>query len=197
MQCNCDGSTCSPYCPTSPIVIDPFGEGFHLTDMAGGVHFRVTSSSPVRQTSWTDPNWRNGWLALDRNGDGKIDDFSELFGNLTPQPPSGDPNGYLALAIFDKPENGGNGNGVIDPGDSVYGHLRLWIDANHNGISEPDELHTLQEVGIFRIGLKYALSGYVDNYGNRFRYKGPVWDEVGHRHNMCYDVFLQVAVEDN
>jgi hypothetical protein len=47
---------------------------------------------------------------------------------------------------------------MIDPHDSVYEHLRIWIDANHDGISQPHELHTLRELGVFKIDLKYQLS---------------------------------------
>ena len=176
----------------TPIVLDPFEEGFHFSNIAGGVKFRVTANGPLLQMSWPDQNWRNGWLVLDRNGNGIVDDFTELFGNMTPQPVSSDPNGYSALAVFDDPANGGNGNGVIDPDDSVYQHLRIWIDQNHNGVSEPDELKTLQELGIFRIGLNYWLSNYVDKNGNRFRYKAKVWNaDVGGR-DISYDVFLKI-----
>jgi hypothetical protein len=157
-------------------VLDTLNEGFHLTSLSNGVQFRVLPGGPLQQMSWTEANWHNGWLALDRNGDGTIDDFTELFGNYTAQPPSDDPNGFLALSVFDDPANGGNGNGVIDPGDSVYSSLRIWIDANHNGLSEPAELHTLQEMGIFKIGLKYRETPFVDQYGNRFRFKGSIWE---------------------
>lgn len=189
MSCTCAGWLCNPY---SPIVLDTFDEGFHLTSLSGRVKFRILPGGPLTQMSWTDQNYRNGWLALDRNGNGTIDDMTELFGNLTPQPPSNAPNGFLALAVFDLPANGGNGNGFIDPGDAVYTRLRVWIDANHNGISEPNELHTLQELGIFKIGLSYTSSRFVDKYGNAFRYKGSVWDEDGNQRNICYDVFLVV-----
>jgi hypothetical protein len=191
--CQFEGEGWVPCCPYgSPVVIDAFGEGFHLTGLTKGVKFRVLPEESPYQTSWTDPAWHNGWLALDRNGNGKIDDFTELFGNFTAQPPTDDPNGYAALAIFDDPMNGGNGNGVIDPGDSVYDHLRLWIDANHNGVSEPEELHTFREMGIFRLDLQYSASPYVDANGNRFRYQSRIWDEAGHAHNVCYDVFLVI-----
>jgi hypothetical protein len=130
---------------------------------------------------------------LDRNGNGLIDNATELFGNITPQPPSATPNGFLALAVFDEPANGGNGNGVIDPGDAVYPHLLVWIDANHDGVSQPGELKTLQEVGIFRIDLKYTLSPFVDQYGNRFRYHGMDWDAAGDSHQATYDVFLTTS----
>ncbi len=176
------------------MLLDPFNQGFHLTDLAHGVKFRELPNGRLSQMSWTDPSWQNGWLALDRNGDGTIDDFTELFGNLTPQPASENPNGFLALAVFDDPANGGNGNGVIDPGDSVYSQLRVWIDANHNGVSEPGELHTLQELGIFKIGLEYHSSPFADRYGNRFRYRGTVWDEASHGHDACYDVVLQIQL---
>ncbi len=181
-----------PPCNPSPIVLDAFDQGYHLTSIAHGVKFRVRPNAPLQQISWTDPGARNGWLALDRNGNGTIDDFTELFGNLTPQPWSGAPNGFLALAFFDDPANGGNGNGVIDPGDAVYSHLRVWVDANHNGISEPNELYTLQQLGIFKIDLRYHSTPFVDQYGNRFRYRGTVWDDDSHSRDACYDVFLQI-----
>jgi hypothetical protein len=91
--------------------------------------------------------------------------------------------------------NGGNGNGVLDPKDSVYDHLSLWIDANHNGISEPEELHSLQEMGIFQIDLKYHRSNYVDSNGNHFRYKARVWDNADKAHDICYDVFLSMEAQ--
>jgi hypothetical protein len=192
---NCSGqpTVCLP--AGSPIVLDAFEEGYHLTSLNNGVQFRVLPGGPLQQMSWTNANWRNGWLALDRNGDGTIDDFTELFGNYTAQPPSNTPNGFLALAVFDNPANGGNGNGFIDPGDTVYSHLWVWIDSNHNGISEPNELHTLQELGIFKIGLKYHSTPFVDQYGNQFRFKGSFWDESDNEKDLCYDVFLQIQAQ--
>lgn len=147
--------------------------------------------------SWLDERWHNGWLVLDRNGNGVIDDLTELFGNFTAQPLNEDRNGFLALAVFDEIANGGNGNGEIDPGDAVYDHLQIWIDANHNGISEEGELHSLREMGIFRIDLKYHLSHYIDANGNSFRYNGRVWDEAGKAHHICYDVFLQAELQNS
>jgi hypothetical protein len=76
--------------------------------------------------AWTDTAYDNAFLALDRDGDGVIDTGKELFGNATDQPASDDPNGFLALAVFDKKENGGNENGIIDPGDAVFSRQLLW-----------------------------------------------------------------------
>lgn len=191
-QCKCSPGGCTN---PDPIIIDAGDKGFHLTDVAHGVPFTFVPGQPPIRMAWTDARFGNGFLVLDRNGNGIIDDGTEFFGNLTPQPPSATPNGYLALAVFDNPANGGNGNGFIDPGDAVYGRLRVWIDANHNGISEPWELHTLTELGIMRIDLKYRYAHYVDRFGNEFRYRATVWDEVGKGRDVSYDVFFRIAAD--
>ncbi len=179
-------------CGNSPIVIDPAGEGFHLTSVTSGVRFDISGSGQPVQIAWTAPGSKDGFLALDRNNNGAIDDGKELFGNFTDQPASSTPNGYLALAEFDKAENGGNGDGIIDSRDDVFSKLRLWIDANHDGISQPDELFALPSLGIYSLGLRYRSSPRVDQYGNQFRYTSIVnprgrRDQVSRRD---YDVFL-------
>ena len=182
--------------PPSPIVIDTRGSGFRFTSAAGGVMFDIYGTGQPIQIAWTAPDSGNAFLVLDRNGNGKIDSGKELFGNITDQPPSADPNGFLALAEFDKPANGGNDDGIIDSQDAIYSSLRLWIDENHDGISQPDELHTLQELGVYSLALNYRESKRKDQFGNTFRYKAKVNIEgqpSGDKADRwAYDVFFAV-----
>jgi hypothetical protein len=120
-----------------------------------------------------------------------IDDGRELFGNFTSQPRSLNQNGFIALAEFDKPENGGNGDGKISTRDSVFSSLLLWQDANHNGFSEAAELKSVSSVGLYAFDLDYRESRRNDDHGNRFRYRAKAYDARGaHVGNWAWDVFL-------
>ncbi len=191
----------SYYCPSegqSPIIFDLDDNGFNLTDADHGVNFDLNADHQRERIAWTSSAGSDAWLCRDRNGDGVIGDGRELFGNFTPLANGQKaPNGFVALAEFDTPALGGNGDGQLDSRDRLWTTLLLWIDANHDGLSQPSELMTLAEAGVQSIDLQYIRSNYTDDNGNifRFRSKALVRSPNGKLHNAkIYDVFLSTSV---
>ena len=198
-NCHCDwhSGECGGGYNCTPIVVDVLGNGFNLTSLPTGVTFDLNADGERGWLPWTGRDSDDAWLALDRNGNVRIDNGTELFGNFTPQPESiagGELNGFLALAEYDKPTRGGNADGKIDRGDAVFASLLLWQDRNHNGTSELPELHSMSELELEAIDLEYKTSRRVDRFGNEFRYRAKVTDK--HQAQLgrwAWDVFLSTS----
>ncbi len=172
---------CSAQCFASPVLVDLNGDGFNLT--APTHSFDMTGLGRPQTVSAAQGD--DAWLVLDRDGDNRITSGRELFGNYTPQLYRATPNGFNALAVFDRHKSGGNEDAVIDNQDAVYSFLRLWKDVNSDWISTPDELFPLEKFGVTSIDLNYKESRRKDKYGNVFRYRAKVNDT-----KFAYDVFL-------
>jgi hypothetical protein len=187
----CDPDTNSCW---TPILIDVEGDGFRMTGLSNGVRFDGFGNGVKIQTAWTVKDSDDAWLILDRNGNGLVDDGTELFSSAAPQSVPPFPqlkNGFNALAQFDKPEKGGNADRVIDQNDHVFSSLRLWQDLNRNGISEPSELNSLPASELAAISLDYKEARRTDGFGNTYRYRSKITDERGAQlGRWAWDVFL-------
>lgn len=190
VMCPCDPRGDPTFCAQNdPLVISLTDQRYWLTDLAGGVSFDLGDTGAPVQVPWTHHESDEAFLILDRNGNGLIDSGRELFGDVTPQHVSDSPNGFLALAVFDDSLSGGNEDGRISAADAVFHQLGLWRDANHNGISEPDEMFMLADAGLEWIDLGYRESSRVDRHGNEFRYQADSgW--TGGTTRKVWNVFL-------
>jgi hypothetical protein len=180
-SCSEDSQCCSSICgnntntcglPT-PILLDlsRVGRPYELTSAQSGVMFDIDGDGDLDRIAWTGRDALLGFLALDRNRNGTIDNGIELFGNATPLSDGRTAtSGFEALADLDKSQ--GNGDGMIDVRDPVYDRLLFWTDLNHDGIAQTGELKALAEVGIIRLGTTYREGRRTDRYGNVFRYIG-------------------------
>ena len=175
------------YQNATPLILDLNGDGVHTSSVNQGVMFDIQGNGKAVTTAWSDG--KDGFLALDVNHDGVISSGLELFGNgsLLPNGTKAQ-DGFAALSIYDD-----NQDGVIDINDAIFNHLKVWVDTNHNGISEQTELHTLDSLGVKNIQLAATPSQQVDN-GNPFSLVSHWTDTTGQTHALA-DVLLTTTTQ--
>ncbi len=135
--------------PKDPLVLDLDGDGIEATaiDRSAPVLFDHDADGIQAATGWIKAD--DGIMVLDLNGNGTIDTGRELFGDNTLLPSGGAAaNGFEAIAQYDT-----NADGKINAADAVYTQLRIWQDANQDGVSQANELKTLGEMGIASINV--------------------------------------------
>ena len=171
---DCDKDLTEPYRPRpdefptqgyikkyyDPIILDLDGNGVGTASKFGyhGAMFDHDGDGVATATGWVDKS--DGLLVRDVNGDGKINDGSELFGDNTHLA-----NGELATSGIEALRDlDDNGDGVIDANDKAFSELKVWQDKNGDGISSDDELMSLAELGIEKIDLnnKETINKEVD-----------------------------------
>ena len=144
------------YYTYDPIVLDLNGDGIKIIPEKDGVYFDHNGDRVLFHSSWIDKN--DGLLIVDKNCDNDIDSGDELFGNFTKisskfieNKAQFAINGFEALKEFDS-----TNDGVISNLDTKFGELKIWQDKNSNGISEKDELKSLDQLGIVSLSLKHT-----------------------------------------
>lgn len=123
-----------------PLVINFSGNATELTDQKFG--FDLDSDGQQEQINFVKPN--SGLLALDKNGDGQINNGKELFGAQTGQ-------GFKELAQYDEDQNG-----FIDEADSVYSQLKIWVKTAEG----EDQQFSLKEKDVGAIYLGAVLTPF-------------------------------------
>ena len=162
---------------SDPIVLDLDGDGIELSSASKGVRFDLDADG--RTEKMATATGGDGLLALDRNGNGVIDDGRELFGDQ-----NGAKNGFEELARFDS-----NLDGAIDSRDAVFDRLRVWADSNLDGISQAGELLTLSNAGISSINLGYRDVSEAASGGNKIAQRSFFTKSDG-SHGQAVDALL-------
>jgi hypothetical protein len=171
-------------CATSPLVLDLDGDGVTLSALDDGVTFDLLASGEKVRAAWIGRG--DALLVLDRNGNGVVDDAAELFGSATARRSYAD--GFAALSELDT-----NGDRVIDAHDSAFGALRVWRDANHDGVSDARELSTLARAGVASLALDARHvdgAAAADANGNRIPLVST-FTRVGGGEGELVDAFLR------
>lgn len=180
----CRSSANVQYECTTPLVLVFEGDSVALERSPG--RFAFTPGEPAA-SDW--PVAVNPWLVRDVNGNGRIDDGSELFGSSTRVGDVRAAHGFEALAPLDA-----NHDGVVDAKDPAFAGLMLWSDGNADRVSQPAELVSLAARGVKSLSVSFAVRARCDARGNCERERGAfTWaDQRGTHSGAIVDVYLRV-----
>ena len=173
----------------SPLVLDLDGDGVETTSVENGTHFDHDGNDFAEKSGWVGSD--DGLLVRDVNGNGMIDDGTELFGNNSVLS-SGETakNGFEALADLDS-----NNDGVFNSADTEWNNVKVWKDANGNGMVDEGELLSLEQAGVAGINVDYKASTTVDASGNEHKQTGTFIKTDGTTGSV-HDVWFETDTTD-
>ncbi len=151
-----------------PLSLDLDGDGLETRAESGssGVLFDHDADGVKTATGWIGQD--DGLLVRDLDGNGQIDSGRELFGDSTLlRNGQRARNGFEALADLDL-----NADGQVNASDSAFASLRVWRDANSNGIADSGELHTLQALGVTALNTAHTTGTTNLADGNQIAERG-------------------------
>jgi hypothetical protein len=138
----------------TPLVIDLGGDGIQTTALGATTgRFDLLGNGTAIHSGWI--TGEDGFLAIDNNGNGRIDSLSELFGGAA----QGE--AFAQLAAFDD-----NRDGVVDASDARFGELRVWRDLDQNHSTDVGELSTLAQAGVKSLSVVSVFEPVLDASGN-------------------------------
>ncbi|SDG56886.1 MULTISPECIES: SdrD B-like domain-containing protein [unclassified Duganella] len=167
----------------TPIAIDLNGDGIHTIArdaMTGS--FDLLGTGKAIQSGWLSKD--DGFLAIDSNGNGQIDDIGELFGGASKG------SGFAKLASYDS-----NSDGVVNASDAEFAKLLIWQDANSNGKTDAGELISLAQAGVVSLTVAYTELPFLDANNNLHLERSSVTLANGGHADMT-DVYFNVAAAD-
>jgi hypothetical protein len=163
---------------STPLVLDLNGDGVQTTSLNEGTQFDLLNTGKKINVGWVSKH--DGLLAMDLNGDGCINSGAELFGDHTVLADGTlASNGWVALSAQDS-----NHDGKIDAQDANFDKLRVWVDANGDGVTDAGELHTLADEHIASINLNHDNSSVQQN-GNLVQMASSFTTTDGARHSVA------------
>ncbi|HNF91675.1 MAG TPA: SdrD B-like domain-containing protein, partial [Accumulibacter sp.] len=167
----------------TPIAIDLDGNGIQTVSRAdSGGSFDLFGNGGAVASGWLSGG--DGFLAVDKNGNGKVDSISELFGGTAKGA------GFAQLAEYDS-----NGDGLVNAADAAFADLRIWRDANGNHQTDDGELMTLAEAGVSELATAYTELPFLDRQGNVHLERSSATMSDGQTVDMT-DVYFSVAAQD-
>ena len=168
----------------TPIVIDLDGNGIHTLSRAADTSagFDLFGNGSAVKSGWISGS--DGFLAIDRNGNGKVDSINELFGGTAKGA------GFANLASFDA-----NGDGLVNSLDAHFGQLMVWRDANSNHATDAGELISLAQAGVTSLTVAYTELPFIDAQDNLHLERSTATLAGGAEVSMT-DVYFNVAATD-
>ncbi len=159
-----------------PLVIDLDGDGIETIGLAEtNAYFDVDGDLFRERTGWLKGD--DGFLVLDANANGRIDDIAEMFGDRMQL-------GYAELAQYDS-----NNDGRISVADLIWSELKVWQDTDRDGETDSGELKGLSALGIRELSLGTTALDATTPQGTQLLSYGSVTFDTGRVSTMFEAIF--------